>query len=68
VAHRLIPTATIDEVKQGGARELAQEDEVPIWGMGEARGSPTMEVDAGDRPEEGSKLELERLASGMLVR
>jgi hypothetical protein len=55
-------------VKQGGARELAQEEEVLIWGMGEARGSPTMEVDAGDRPEEGSKLELERLASGMLVR
>jgi hypothetical protein len=33
VAHRLIPTAASDEVKQGWGGELAHE-EVPIWGMG----------------------------------
>jgi hypothetical protein len=33
VAHRLIPTAASDEVKQGWGGELAHE-EVLIWGMG----------------------------------
>jgi hypothetical protein len=46
-------------------------------GYGEARGSSTVagdddaswvEVDVGERPEEGSKSELERSASGTLVR
>jgi hypothetical protein len=46
-------------------------------GYGKARGSPTVagdggaswvEVDAGERPEEGSKSELERLVSGTMAR